>query len=58
LKIGDTIENIAFNMDKVFGSGKEKIYESLTVISSSKEENTMIFMDKNKSFYEIHEMNF
>jgi hypothetical protein len=45
-------------MDKVFGSGKEKIYESLTVISSSKEENTMIFMDKNKSFYEIHEMNF
>ena len=53
LKIGDTIENIAFNMDKVFGPGKEKIYETLTLISSSKEGNTMILMDKNKSFYEI-----
>lgn len=53
LKIGDTIENIAFNMDKVFGPGKEKIYETLTVISSSKEGNSIILMDKDKSFYEI-----
>ena len=53
LKIGDTIENIAFNMDKVFGLGKEKIYETLTVISASKEGNSVVLMDKNKSFYEI-----
>ena len=53
LKIGDTIENIAFNMDKVFGPGKEKIYETLTVISASKEGNSVVLMDKNKSFYEI-----
>ena len=53
LKIGDTISNIAFNTDKIFGPGKEKIFETLSVVSSSKEGNSIILMDKNKSFYEI-----
>lgn len=53
LKIGDTISNIAFNTDKIFGPGKEKIFEPLSVVSSSKEGNSVILMDKNKSFYEI-----
>ena len=34
-------------------SDKEKIYETLTVISASKEGNSVVLMDKNKSFYEI-----
>lgn len=53
LRVGDTIQNLAFNVDKVFGTGKDKIYEDLTVISSSKEGNKIILMDKDKSFYEV-----
>ena len=33
--------------------GKDKIYEDLTVVSSSKEGNKIILMDKNRSFYEV-----
>ena len=39
LRVGDTIQNLAFNVDKVFGSGKDKVFENLTVISASKEGN-------------------
>lgn len=53
LRVGDTIQNLAFNVDKVFGPGKDKIYEDLTVISSSKEGNKIVLMDKDKSFYEV-----
>lgn len=53
LRVGDTIHNMAFNVDKVFGSGKDKVYENLTVVSSSKEGNKIVLMDKDKSFYEV-----
>lgn len=53
LKIGDTIKDLAFNVGKTFGHGKEKVYEDLTVISASKEGNNVILMDKNRSFYEV-----
>lgn len=53
LKIGDTVKDLAFNVGKTFGKGKEKIYEDLTVISASKEGNNIILMDKNRSFYEV-----
>lgn len=53
LKIGDTIKNMAFNVPKPFGLGKEKLYQDLTVVSSSKEGNIITLMDKNRSFYEV-----
>ena len=53
LKIGDTIKDLAFNVGKTFGHGKEKVYEHLTVIPASKEGNNVILMDKNRSFYEV-----
>lgn len=53
LRIGDTIHDIAFNVDKVLGHGKEKLYETLTVVSASKEGNSVLLMDKNKSYYEV-----
>lgn len=53
LRIGDKIENIAFNVDKILGHGKEPLYESLTVVSASQEGNSVVLMDKNKSFYEV-----
>ena len=49
----DTIKDFAFNVTKDFGMGKDKIYEDLTVVSSSKEGNKIILMDKNRSFYEV-----
>ena len=53
LRIGDTIQNLAFNVDKVFVSGKDKVFENLTVISASKEGNKIVLMDKDKSYYEV-----
>ena len=53
LRIGDTVKDMAFNVGKIFGHGKDRIYEDLTVISSSKEGNNVILMDKNRSFYEV-----
>lgn len=53
LKIGDTIKNMAFNVPKAFGTGKDRIFEDLTVISASKDGNNIILMDKNRSFYEL-----
>ena len=53
LKIGDTVKDLAFNIPNAFGHGKTKIFEDLTVISSSKEGNNVILMDKNRSFYEV-----
>ena len=53
LRIGDTIHDIAFNVDKILGHGKEKLYETLTVVSASKENNSVLLMDKNKSYYEV-----
>ena len=35
------------------GHGKEKLYETLTVVSASKEGNSILLMDKNKSYYEV-----
>ena len=53
LRIGDTLHDIAFNVDKILGHGKEQLYETLTVVSASKEGNSVLLMDKNKSFYEV-----
>ena len=53
LKIGDTIKDMAFNIPKAFGTGKDRIFEDLTVISASKDGNNIILMDKNRSFYEL-----
>ena len=53
LKVGDTIQNLAFKVNKIGGHGKEKLYENLTVISSSKEGNNVLLMDSNKSYYEV-----
>lgn len=44
---------MAFNVSKAFGYGKDLLYEYLTVISASKDGNNIIFMDKNRSFYEL-----
>ena len=35
------------------GSGKDKVFENLTVISASKEGNKIVLMDKDKSYYEV-----
>ena len=53
LRIGDTIKDMAFNIPKAFGAGKDRIFEDLTVISASKDGNNIILMDKNHSFYEL-----
>ncbi len=53
LRIGDTLQDIAFNVDKILGHGKEQLYETLTVVSASKEGNSVLLMDKNKSYYEV-----
>ena len=44
---------MAFNVPKTFGTGKDRIFEDLTVISASKDGNNIILMDKNRSFYEL-----
>lgn len=44
---------MAFNVSKAFGYEKDLLYEDLTVISASKDGNNIIFMDKNRSFYEL-----
>lgn len=44
---------MAFNVSKAFGYEKDLLYEYLTVISASKDGNNIIFMDKNRSFYEL-----
>lgn len=57
LRIGDTLHNVSFNVDKILGHGKEPLYETLTIVSASKEGNTVLLMDKNKSYYEVpHDM--
>ena len=53
LRIGDTLKDMAFNIPKAFGLGKDRIYEDLTVISASKDGNNILLMDKNRSFYEL-----
>ena len=53
LRIGDTIKDMAFNVPKTFGHGKDRIFEDLTAISASKDRNNIILMDKNRSFYEM-----
>ena len=53
LRIGDTLHDIAFNVDKILGHGKEQVFETLTVVSASKEGNYVLLMDKNKSYYEV-----
>lgn len=53
LRIGDTLHDIAFNVNKILGHGKKHLYETLTVVSASKEENSVLLMDKNKSYYEV-----
>ena len=47
------MQDIAFNVDKILGHGKEQLYETLTVVSASKEGNSVLLMDKNKSYYEV-----
>ena len=42
-----------FNVSKAFGYGKDLLYKDLTVISASKDGNNIIFMDKNRSIYEL-----
>lgn len=42
LKISDTISIIAFNTDIFFGPRKENIFETLSVVSSRKEQNSII----------------
>lgn len=44
---------MAFNVNKVFGFGKERVFENLTVISASQEDNKIVLMDRDKSYYEI-----
>ena len=53
LRIGDTLKDMAFNIPKAFGHGKDRIYEDLTVISASRDGNNILLMDKNRSFYEL-----
>lgn len=54
LKIGGTLKNVNLKQDKVFGIGKEAVhYDELTVVSASKEGNSITLMDKNKSFFEL-----
>jgi hypothetical protein len=53
LKIGDEISNIAFNSNKLFGHGKETIYQNCKILSSSKEGNIITLIDGKKSFYDV-----
>lgn len=53
LRIGDTVKDIAFNTKNLFGYGTTKIHEDLQIISASKEGNSIILMDKNKSYYTV-----
>lgn len=53
LKIGDVVNGIAFNTDKTFGIGKDKIFQDCKIISASKENNMVTLMDGNKSFYDV-----
>ncbi len=54
LKIGGILKNVNLKQDKVFGIGKEAVhYDELTVVSASKEGNSITLMDKNKSFFEL-----
>jgi len=54
LKIGMSIKNINIKTDKVFGRGKEALhFDSLKVVSASKETNTITLMDSNKSYFKL-----
>lgn len=53
LKVGDTIKDIAFNTKDLFGNGTTKIHEDLQIVSASKEGNSVVLMDKNKSYYNV-----
>ena len=53
LRIGDTVKDIAFNTKNLFGHGTTKIHEDLQIVSASKEGNSIILMDKNKSYYTV-----
>ena len=49
----DQSKDMAFNVPKAFGPGKDRIFEDLTVISARKDDNNILLMDKNRSFYEL-----
>ena len=53
IKIGDRVENLSFNVDNPFSKGKERVNEPLTIVSSSKEGNMIVMMNKDKSYYQI-----
>ena len=54
LKIGDTIKNIDIQTGKIFGSGKDSVhFDSLKVVSASKEGNSVTLMDANKSYFKL-----
>jgi len=54
LKIGDTLKNVDIQTEKLFGSGKDALhFDSLKVVSASKEGNSITLMDSNKSFFKL-----
>lgn len=53
LRVGDTVKDVAFNTKNLFGHGNTKIHEDLQIISASKEGNSIVLMDKNKSYYSV-----
>ena len=54
LKIGMSIKNVNIETDKLFGKGKDALhFDSLKVISASKETNTITLMDSNKSYFKL-----
>lgn len=53
LKIGDTVNGIAFKTGKTFGIGKDRILQNCKIISASKENNMVTLMDSDKSFYDV-----
>lgn len=54
LKIGDTIKNVDFSSEKLFGLGKKNVhFAELKVVSASKEGNSITLMDANKSYFKL-----
>lgn len=54
LKIGMSIKNVNIETDKLFGKGKDALhFDSLKVISASKETNTITLVDSNKSYFKL-----
>ncbi|MBQ9622554.1 MAG: hypothetical protein IJR39_04355 [Treponema sp.] len=54
LKIGDTLRNVDIQTAKLFGKGTDSIhFDSLKVVSASKEGNSITLMDGNKSFFKL-----